>query len=332
MQLLETLFNEIIGFLGVKSFFSILNTQDYTQFLTFKGVVAIISPILPLLLLLEFGVGLFYKKAQTKVYQVIFIIYVFNRFIGRFISIAMVTICIGLFQKYAPFQTQMTWYWFIYGYVVWEFGHFIYHFLAHKVRLFWCLHSTHHTPEDMNLSVSHAHFFLEAPYADLIRTTVCILLGVHPALLFIIMFVDGTYGTFIHAGENLIKNGRLGFLNKIILTPSHHRVHHARNPLYIDTNYCNLLNIWDRVFRTYQEEDHQIDIDYGVTREINSGSFIDVYFGEFITLFKDVKNAPGIKNKFSYIFNPPGWDHNGDHNTASKIRIQFLEENGPIKT
>ena len=332
MQLLETLFNEIIGFLGVKSFFSILNTQDYSQFLTYKGVVAIISPIMPLLLLLEFGVGLFYKKAQTKVYQVIFIIYVFNRFIGRFISIAMVTICIGLFQKYAPFQTQMTWYWFIYGYVVWEFGHFIYHFLAHKVRLFWCLHSTHHTPEDMNLSVSHAHFFLEAPYADLIRTTVCILLGVHPAMLFVIMFVDGTYGTFIHTGENLIKNGRLGFLNKIILTPSHHRVHHARNPLYIDTNYCNLLNIWDRVFRTYQEEDHHIDIDYGVTREINSGSFIDVYFGEFITLFKDVKNAPGIKNKLRYIFNPPGWDHNGDHKTASKIRIQFLEENSPIKT
>ena len=332
MQLLETLFNEIIGFLGVKSFFSILNTQDYSQFLTYKGVVAIISPIMPLLLLLEFGVGLFYKKAQTKVYQVIFIIYVFNRFIGRFISIAMVTICIGLFQKYAPFQTQMTWYWFIYGYVVWEFGHFIYHFLAHKVRLFWCLHSTHHTPEDMNLSVSHAHFFLEAPYADLIRTTVCILLGVHPAMLFVIMFVDGTYGTFIHAGENLIKNGRLGFLNKIILTPSRHRVHHARNPLYIDTNYCNLLNIWDRVFRTYQEEDHHIDIDYGVTREINSGSFIDVYFGEFITLFKDVKNAPGIKNKLRYIFNPPGWDHNGDHKTASKIRIQFLEENSPIKT
>ena len=332
MQLLETLFNEIIGFLGVKSFFSILNTQDYSQFLTYKGVVAIISPIMPLLLLLEFGVGLFYKKAQTKVYHVIFIIYVFNRFIGRFISIAMVTICIGLFQKYAPFQTQMTWYWFIYGYVVWEFGHFIYHFLAHKVRLFWCLHSTHHTPEDMNLSVSHAHFFLEAPYADLIRTTVCILLGVHPAMLFVIMFVDGTYGTFIHAGENLIKNGRLGFLNKIILTPSHHRVHHARNPLYIDTNYCNLLNIWDRVFRTYQEEDHHIDIDYGVTREINSGSFIDVYFGEFITLLKDVKNAPGIKNKLRYIFNPPGWDHNGDHKTASKIRIQFLEENSPIKT
>ena len=332
MQLLETLFNEIIGFIGIKSFFSILNTQDYSKFLTYKGVVAIISPIMPLLLLLEFGVGLFYKKAQTKVYQVIFIIYVFNRFIGRFISIAMVTICIGLFQKYAPFQTQMTWYWFIYGYVVWEFGHFIYHFLAHKVRLFWCLHSTHHTPEDMNLSVSHAHFFLEAPYADLIRTTVCILLGVHPAMLFVIMFVDGTYGTFIHAGENLIKNGRLGFLNKIILTPSHHRVHHARNPLYIDTNYCNLLNIWDRVFRTYQEEDHHIDIDYGVTREINSGSFIDVYFGEFITLFKDVKNAPGIKNKLRYIFNPPGWDHNGDHKTASKIRIQFLEENSPIKT
>ena len=134
----------------------------------------------------------------------------------------------------------MTWYYFIYSYIIWEFGHFIYHFLGHKVRFFWCFHATHHTPEEMNLSVSHAHFFLEGPYADVIRTTICIVLGVEPAMLFTIMFIDGTYGSFIHIGDNMIKSGKLGILNKIILTPSHHRVHHARNPQYIDTNYCNL--------------------------------------------------------------------------------------------
>jgi sterol desaturase/sphingolipid hydroxylase (fatty acid hydroxylase superfamily) len=245
--------------------------------------------------------------------------------VGRFISIGMVALCIGLLQPFAIFETSNTWYWFIYGYIIWEFAHFIYHFLAHKVRLFWCLHATHHSPEEMNLSVSHAHFFLEGPYANFIRTSICIIMGLSPEMLFTIMFIDGTYGAFIHIGENLMKDARLGFLNKFILTPSHHRVHHAKNPLYLDTNYCNLLNFWDRIFGTYQEEDNTIEIEYGVTREIKSGNFIDVYFGEIINLSKDVFYAPGIINKFKYIFYPPGWHHSGNHQTAKIIRAEYLK-------
>ena len=169
-------------------------------------------------------------------------------------------------------------------------------------------------------------FFLEAPYADIIRTTVCIALGVQPELLFLIMFVDGTWGAFIHVGENLIKDGRLGFLNNIILTPSHHRVHHARNPLYMDTNFCNLLNIWDKVFGTFQHEQKHIKIEYGITREMDSGNFIDVYFGEFIALIKDVIKAPGIVNKIRYVVMPPGWHHSGNHNTAKQVRGAYLKK------
>ena len=109
-----------------------------------------------------------------------------------------------------------------------------------------------------------------------------------------------------------------------MLTPSHHRVHHARNPLYIDTNYCNLLNFWDRIFGTYQEEDPKMEIQYGVTRPIESGNFIDVYFGEIINLTKDVVKAPGIANKLKYIFYPPGWSHTGELKTAKKIRAEYL--------
>ena len=128
---------------------------------------------------------------------------------------------IGFFEKYAFLQTKMTWYWFIYSYIIWEFGHFIYHFLGHKVRFFWCFHATHHTPEEMNLSVSHAHFFLEAPYADLIRTTICIVLGVEPAMLFTIMFIDGTYGSFIHIGDNMMKSVRNVARRTQMLTDAH---------------------------------------------------------------------------------------------------------------
>jgi sterol desaturase/sphingolipid hydroxylase (fatty acid hydroxylase superfamily) len=154
MQIFEPFWNEIVNFFAIKNFFQIHNSDDYASFHTYEGVVAVIQPILPLLLLLEFVMGMVHKKPQTKVYQTIFLIYLFNRFLGRFIAIIITTVCVGLFQAYASFQTTMTWYWFVYAYVVWEFAHFIYHYLGHKVRLFWCFHSTHHTLEEMNLSVA----------------------------------------------------------------------------------------------------------------------------------------------------------------------------------
>ena len=80
-----------------------------------------------------------------------------------------------------------------------------------------------------------------------IRTSICIFLGVSPPMLFAIMTIDVTWGGFVHVGENFMKNARFGFLEKFVLTPSHHRVHHARNPVYLDTNFCNLLNLWDHV-------------------------------------------------------------------------------------
>jgi sterol desaturase/sphingolipid hydroxylase (fatty acid hydroxylase superfamily) len=179
----------------------------------------------------------------------------------------------------------------------------------------------------MNLSITYAHFFLEAPYADVIRTTICILLGVNPPMLFVIMFIDGTWGAFIHVGENLIKDARFGFLGKLILTPSFHRVHHARNPLYMDTNYCNLLNIWDRVLGTYQPEEQNIPIEYGITRPMIKNSFLDAYFGEIVALGRDVVKAPGIKNKILYLFMPPGWSHTGDHKMAHLVRRKYFEQN-----
>ena len=326
MSILESIWTEVVSFFGVNQFIEILEKQDNSLFLTYDGIISLIIPIIPFLIFLELILGLVYKKPQTKVYKVIFLIYLFNKIIGRFIAIGMVAFCIGLLKPYAILNTSMTWYWFIYGYIVWEFAHFIYHFLAHKVRLFWCLHATHHSPEEMNLSVSHAHFFLEAPYADFIRTSICILMGLEPIMLFTIMFIDGTYGAFIHVGENLIKDARFGYLNKIMLTPSHHRVHHARNPLYLDTNYCNLLNIWDRIFGTYQEEDPNLEIDYGITRQIDSGNFLQVYFGEIIFLIRDVVKAPGIRNKIRYIFYPPGWSHEIGSQTAKMIRQNYLKK------
>lgn len=323
MNIFDILSGEAKSFFGIDGLIDMYKHGDYSKLLTLDGILAMVSPVIPLILVIEIIRAVIYKRFKVEDYKVSFFIFVFNRFVSRFISIAAVAFCIAVFEKYAIFKTTFKWYWIFYGYIVWEFSHFIYHFLAHKVRILWCLHSTHHAPQNMNLFVSFSHFFLEAPYADVIRTSICILLGVNAPLLFLIMFIDGTWGAFIHVGENIIKDGRLGFLNNIILTPSHHRVHHAKNPQYLDTNFCNLLNIWDRVFKTYRVEDRATHPVYGITRNVNSNNFVDVYFGEIFLLWKDVRKAPGIKNKFLYIIMPPGWSHTGEHKTAKMVKEDF---------
>ncbi len=326
MDILKILRDEFTGFFGIGHWLKMYQTNDYSSLSTFDGVVSAVGPLIPLVLVIEITRALLYKRFKIEDYRMPFLIFVCNRVISRFLSFAVVAFCIKWISPVAIFKTSFTWYWFTYGYIIWELSHFVYHYFGHKVRLFWCLHSTHHAPEQMNLSVTFAHFFLEAPYADVIRTSICILMGVNPPLLFFIMFIDGTWGAFIHAGENIVKDGRLGFLNKIILTPSHHRVHHAKNPLYMDTNFCNLLSIWDHVFKTFQYEKNEERPVYGITRKMNPNNFLDVYFGEVAALGRDVWRAPGIKNKVLYIFMPPGWSHTGDHKTAKQVRDAFLKE------
>lgn len=320
----KALYEEVMEFFGISTILEHVKIEDYAYFASFDGILSCLLAVMPILLIVEFFVVMIREKQQLKTYKVNFLIIVFNRFVGRVLSLSVMVWCIGFFEEYALFQTSYTWYWFVYGYVVWELGSYIYHYFGHKVRLLWCLHSPHHAAESMNLSVNHAHFFLEMPYADFIRTAVCMLLGVHPKLFFSILIVDIAYASFIHIGEHVFKRGRLGFLGNFILTPSHHRVHHARNPLYMDTNFCNLLNIWDRLFGTYQNENSAIPVEYGITRKMDSGSFFDVYFGEIRALYQDVVKTPGLKNKILYLIMPPGWSHTGDHQTVKVIRLNHL--------
>jgi hypothetical protein len=94
----------------------------------------------------------------------------------------------------------------------------------------------------------------------------------------------------------------------------------------MDTNFCNLLNIWDHVFGTYQEEREDLPIEYGITRPMRTRSFVDAYFGEFPALWWDIRYAPGLRNKLLYLFMPPGWNHSGKGHTAKRMRREYLEQ------
>ncbi|MGH8079799.1 MAG: sterol desaturase family protein [Lysobacter sp.] len=318
--------NEAIGFFGLGALLQLLAEHGYRALLSADGAAALLYPVIPILLVYELLRTIAQRQFKLEDYKLPFLTMLANRLISTFLTFGVLTLCIAVFQPYAPFQVGISVPGLIYGYVVWEFAHFVYHYLAHKVRLLWCLHSTHHAPVAMNLSVNYAHLFLEAPYADFVRTTICILAGVEPPLLLLMMFIDGLWGQFIHLGEHALKDGRLGFLHRIILTPAHHRVHHARNVVYMDTNFCNLLNIWDRVFRTYQPQIEGLKIEYGITRPMKPGSFFDGYFGEFYALSRDVIKAPGLKNKLLYLVMPPGWSHDGEHKTAEATKRAWLAQ------
>ncbi|MBL0356429.1 MAG: hypothetical protein IPP72_05835 [Chitinophagaceae bacterium] len=104
-------------------------------------------------------------------------------------------------------------------------------------------------------------------------------------------------------------------------------MHHAKNPLYMDTNFCTFLPFWDWLFGTLQPLRDEVKIEYGITRKMDVTSFIDFYFGEIILLFHDVRNAKGIKNKFLYLIKPPGWNPEGIEHTAAIVREGFLKDN-----
>jgi len=284
-------------------------TAGATQLISMESLGLVVLLVVPLLLLAEMIALYAQGRFHWRYFKVPLLCLLVNTVLGRLLSLSVAVTVASLIRPYALLNTEFTWYWFIYGYVVWEFSHFVYHWLAHKVRLLWCLHSTHHAPEHMNLSVSYSHFFLEGAYADIVRIGICTFLGVDPAVLLIIVGIDSVWGSLIHVGEEVLPDGRMGFLQKIILTPSHHRLHHSRNALYIDTNFCNLLNIWDRLFRTYREQQPDVAPDYGIKRPLNSNSFVDVYLGEFPALAHDIRRAPQWQDKLRYLIMPPDWKH-----------------------
>ena len=257
-------------------------------------------------------------------YKSNFLAKVFNEYVSKLIIIFVYIEMMPFFQKFALFTVEKNWIGWLYAYLMWELSYWLWHYAAHRVRLFWCLHSPHHAPAEMNLTVAWVHFFAEGYYTAAIQVPILMIMGVRPEMVAIILVIDGTWGTFIHAGEDAFKNGKLGFLEKIFITPSHHRVHHAKNPLYMDTNFCVLLPFWDWLFGTLQNEKDEVKIEYGITRPMDVTNFVDFYFGECICLYQDLKSTKGFRNKFAVAFMPPGWTPESREKTAIVVRQKFL--------
>ncbi len=216
-------------------------------------------------------------------------------------------------------------YWFILL-IAEDFLYYWLHRFDHEVRFFWATHVTHHSSEHLNFSVG----FRSSVFQPLYRFIYFLPLawfGFNAADIVFMYSATQIWGIFVHT--EFIK--KMGPLEYIFVTPSHHRVHHANNPKYLDKNMGMFLIFWDKLFGTFQpelpEEEYQ-PINYGLTKNIENKNAVNIVFHEWKQMAKDVRiKGLSWKQRWNYVFGPPGWSHDGSRKTSVMMRE---EENGKI--
>ncbi|WP_246119327.1 sterol desaturase family protein [Aliikangiella coralliicola] len=220
------------------------------------------------------------------------------------------------FGEVVVFATAVYGYFTLYDYIPWkmpvnamsfflvllmaDFTYYVEHFCLHKIRLFWAAHSVHHSSNVMNTATAF-RFSLFDPLISAIFHIPLLLLGFHPMFIFAAEIIIQAYQFWIH--NEMI--GKLGPLEWLFNTPSHHRVHHGSDKEYIDTNYGGILIIWDRLFGTFAKEEKLPT--YGLTTPMTSKNPITVQFYEWMRMYRDLRNANSLGEFAGYIFRAPGW-------------------------
>jgi len=182
----------------------------------------------------------------------------------------------------------------------WDFLYYWNHRASHESRWLWAVHVAHHSSERYNFSTA-----LRQPVAEGVTLSVPYgvlgLLGVRPALIEHARGVNLIYQFWIHT-ETI---RRLGRLEKVLNTPSHHRVHHGTNRAYLDRNHGSILIVWDRLFGTFEEEDEPVV--YGLTRNIDTYNPLRIASHEWRDIARDVADADTWSDRWSYLLRGPGW-------------------------
>jgi sterol desaturase/sphingolipid hydroxylase (fatty acid hydroxylase superfamily) len=230
-------------------------------------------------------------------------------------------ICLGVLWFFYQFQfcsidkvTHPILYWAVLL-IFQDFLFYWLHRVDHYCRLFWAVHVTHHSSEEFNLTVG----FRSSVFQPLYRFMYFIplsLLGFNPLDVMFMYAATQIYGILIHTKTV----GKLGMIEWVMSTPSHHRVHHASNTRYLDKNMGMVFIIWDRLFGTFAKEDEQEKVVYGLTQNINTYNPITMVFHEWKAMRDDLKKDTTFKDKLYYMFGPPGWSHDGSKQTAKQMR------------
>lgn len=201
-----------------------------------------------------------------------------------------------------------------------DFMYYWLHRIDHYCRFFWAVHVTHHSSEEYNLTVG----FRSSVFQPLYRFIYFIplsFLGFKGMDIMFIYSATQIFGILVHTQTV----SKLGFLEYFMVTPSHHRVHHASNVRYLDKNMGMVLIIWDKLFGTFQKEEEKDPVKYGLTTNIKTYHPGKMVFHEWINIFKDLRKKCSVKDKLLYVFGPPGWSHDGSTKTSSQLRAELKD-------
>jgi sterol desaturase/sphingolipid hydroxylase (fatty acid hydroxylase superfamily) len=214
---------------------------------------------------------------------------------------------------------RITWLTYLVAFIVLDFAGYAVHALDHKVNILWNSHIIHHSSEDYNLACA-----LRQSVSVFVRLFVVLLLpaallGV-PAEVIAIVAPLHLFAQFWYHTRHI---GKLGWFEKIIVTPSHHRVHHAINPEYMDKNYGQILIIWDKMFGTFQEELKDVPPVYGVSRPVKTWNPIKINFLHLGLLIKDAWYTKSWKDKLRIWFMPTGWR---PEDVSEKFPVDKIED------
>ncbi len=249
------------------------------------------------------------------------------------VYLTLVNAGLDLFLRWLFYISILTWsfehhffkienayfYWFAL-FILEDFTFYIEHRIDHYCRIFWAVHITHHSSEEFNLTTGFRSSVLQPVYRFFYFIPLA-LFGFHPVDIVFMYSITQTYGILVHT-QYIHKMPP--WFEVFFVSPSHHRVHHASNIIYLDKNMGMCLIIWDKILGTFQEEIKGEPVKYGLTKTvINSNHPLKIIFHEWQDIGKDVTKKLPLSIRLKYLFMPPGWSHDGSSKTARQMRQEL---------
>jgi sterol desaturase/sphingolipid hydroxylase (fatty acid hydroxylase superfamily) len=206
------------------------------------------------------------------------------------------------------FAEDLTYYWF--------------HRLSHRCRFWWAAHINHHSSQHYNLSTALRQTWTGGIFEWVLWLWLAFV-GFPPALVIFAKGVSLVYQFWIHT-ETI---GRLPrWIEAVMNTPSHHRVHHATNPRYLDHNYAGIFILWDQLFGTFVDEEASDPCRYGIVRNIGSFNPLRIALHEWVAIGRDMRAATSWRERLVYLLGAPGRCFDGSRRTTDELRAAWLAQ------
>ena len=208
-----------------------------------------------------------------------------------------------LLDHLAVYHIKASWLTYVVAFITLDFAGYCVHRIQHQYNFFWNGHLVHHSSEEFNLACALRQSISSFVRIFAIFLLPAALLGVPEKVIAMVAPLH-LFAQFWYHTTHIKK---MGWLEKIIVTPSHHRVHHAINPEYIDKNYSQIFIFWDKLFGTFQEEKPDVPPVYGITRPVQTWNPVKINFQHVWLLIKDAWRTKSWKDKFRLWLMPTGW-------------------------